>query len=800
MIPQSLGTMAAHIAVNTAQMDVGIKMATSKLKNFSTSIRKAGLTTIAIGVTLGIGLASAIKLFGKFDDEMRTVSAVTGSTTDELKLLTKQAKLLGRTTSFTVLEVAAGMVTLGRASGSFDFVQEAIPNILNLARATGTELARSAEFATATLNAFKLEASEMVRVTDTLTATANASAQTLSDLGESMKFAAPVAKAFGMTMEETALAIGTLANIGVKGSMAGTGLRMVMLQLVKSSNRNKLMDTLGVDVIDQATGGMKKLTVILGEMDKAMRSQGLGQADILSIMSDVFGARAVTAGLTLGTTKFEALEAAIKNMSGTTERTAKKMDAGLGGALRRLWSAAEGARLAVGEGLATGVDALAKAFTKVLGPLTAFLERNQWVVQAVGVVTVALLTVGITLLTVSAGAWLASAAMAGFATAIKVVGVALKFLAANPIILIIIGIVALVAAIIHFLGTGDTFIEKLKNIGIAIHKFILPAINSFLKFVKRIKDFVAPIFWKLVDVAKAAWGMLREIITMALTAVVFVFSAVSEKIVRIWNWVWNTLGAIVQPVLSFLKPLIIGFLDKIEFAFKEWKLLIQIAVMKMVTFVVGAFWDLIHAIKQIPTWLTWMKDNWRDILQTIWNGLKTFAKNVWENLKNLGESIVRLFTSGKWKFKWTDLTKGFESTIKKFPDIIKRNVGPIEQALKDTVKGLEKELADAYLKHITKKANEHIKKVMNEAEVPIEEEAEEALPGRGIGTDRGIGLADLAEKGTADAYSAIVKVANPNKRVEDNTKGIWDEVKKLNMDQKTKDTSKADTVDLGLVV
>ena len=399
MIPKSLGTIAAHIGIDDSGVDRGVRTALSKLEGMQKKISQSGWGMIKIGLVIAAPLTLATKTFAAFDDAMRATQAVTQASVEEFKLLTEQAKFLGRTTSYTARQVAEADVVLGRAGQN---VGAAIEPILNLARATGTDLSMAALYASSTLNAFELEADQMTRVTDVLVAGANNAAQTLEELGQSMVYAAPIAKDFGLTLEQTTKYISAMADVGIRGSMAGTSLRMAMIQLSKSDVGTKIKNTLGVDVIDQATSNTKDLMVILNEMTAAMDDMSMGIAKRRALFADIVGARAVSGVLKLATRDIDKLSVAIDNSGGVAQKTAKDMDAGLGGSLRILWSAVEGLTIAMGEGLDKSLQGVAELITtKILGPLTKFIERNKWLIITIGSIAVALITWGTALVTLS---------------------------------------------------------------------------------------------------------------------------------------------------------------------------------------------------------------------------------------------------------------------------------------------------------------------------------------------------------------------------------------------------------------
>lgn len=436
MIPSSLGRIVAYIDSNTIGMEKGLRNASRMLDGFGNRLRSSGIGSIMIGGAIALPMVGATKVFAAFDDQMRLTKAVTGSTGKEFDNLTQKAKYLGRTTSYTASQVAGSMVELGRAGFKSKEIENAIGPLLNMARATGTDLSQAALIASGTLRAFEMETSQASRVADIMTAAANGSAQTLTDLGESMKYVAPVAKEFGMDLVDTSKALATLANFSIKGSMAGTSLRMSMLRLSKTSVQKKLKG-IGVEVTN-ATGDMRNLVDILQDVHKNL--QGMGQGEQLGFMSDIFGARAVSAGLKLSKANFAEMNAAIENSAGVAEKTAKEMDAGIGGSLRMLWSAAEGATIAIGEGLAPTISSLAKKIIKALGPITEFIEKNVKLIVIIAAVGAGFMTLGVVLLTTSL-------ILKGLAVVVGAVALAFKLLLS-----VVVAIKVVVMALLSPLG------------------------------------------------------------------------------------------------------------------------------------------------------------------------------------------------------------------------------------------------------------------------------------------------------------------------------------------------------------
>jgi len=288
--------------------------------------------------------------------------------------MTKVAQKLGRETSFTAKQVADGMVALGRMGFSPKEIEAAIQPMLDLARATGTELGEAADIAANSMRIFGIEAGKMSSVADILTATANGSAQTLTDLFEALKMAGPQAKAAGENITNTAGAIGVLANFGIKGSLAGTALRKSFSQFAKIKVQDQLK-AFGVETV-QANGDLRKMADIMADVGNVMNA--MPTADRIVFAEDIFDIRGSLAGLSLGgnVKDLESFIAKLQDVDGTARQTAQEMDAGLGGSFRMLMSAVEGAMNAVAKALEGTLQPLVDKLTAVTLAVIEWLEAN----------------------------------------------------------------------------------------------------------------------------------------------------------------------------------------------------------------------------------------------------------------------------------------------------------------------------------------------------------------------------------------------------------------------------------------
>ncbi len=444
----------AYVELNAdrSKLVAGLKLAQRDLSNFSRSVTAMGQSLLKTSAILATPMAISTKLFADFDDQMRIVKAVTGSTGKEFEALVEKAKTLGATTSFTAKQAASGMVELGRAGFTAKEILNSIAGVMDLSRATTTELAEATNIAASTLRSFNLEADQMGRVADVLTATANNSAQTLTDLGEAMKYSAPVAAEFGMTLEDTAKSLGALANFAIRGSMAGNTLKNIMLRMASPSIRKEI-EGQGVAVTD-ASGRFRNLADIMRDLGTA--TQKLPQAEKLDLFNKLFGLRAVTGGAKLTSTVFENLSQAIDKSAGTAERTAKEMDSGIGGSFRRIMSAAEGVAIAIGTALAKPISTVTDLLTTLLGRIKEWVDNNRALIVTMGVIVVGIGLIGGALLTLGLATKVIAVGLGGLVSILKILGTSLAlskaaFLALiSPIGLLSVIVIALAARFVDF--------------------------------------------------------------------------------------------------------------------------------------------------------------------------------------------------------------------------------------------------------------------------------------------------------------------------------------------------------------
>ena len=333
----------------------------NKFTNISSKIDNVGskLTTSLTLPILAIGTA-AVTTGNDFEKQMSRVQAISGATKDELEQLTNQAIDLGASTSFSASEVASGMENLASAGFTTSEIMEAMPGLLDLAASSGAELATASEIAASAIRGFGLEANESAHVADVFAeAAARTNAQT-EDMGEAMKYVAPVAKTVGLSIEETAAAIGIMSDAGIKGSQAGTTLRSGLVRIVKPTKQVKdAMEQLNVEFYN-SDGTMKSLTEIVEVLQKS--TAGLTDETKNQALAQIFGTEALSGMLALvnrGSDELSNMTKSFEDADGAASEMADTMLNNTSGAIEELKGSLESAGIAIQKELAPYIKDLA---------------------------------------------------------------------------------------------------------------------------------------------------------------------------------------------------------------------------------------------------------------------------------------------------------------------------------------------------------------------------------------------------------------------------------------------------------
>lgn len=345
-------------------------------KMTSAGTKITALEAAAGGAAVALG-TQAVKAGASFEAEMSKVSAISGSTGNDLKSLTDKAKEMGKKTKFSATESAEAFEYMAMAGWKTDDMLNGIEGIMNLAAASGEDLATTSDIVTDALTAFGLSASDSAEFSDVLAAASSNANTNVSMMGDTFKYVAPVAGALGYSVQDTAIAVGLMANSGIKASQAGTSLRAILSRLAKPTEQvQTAMNELGISLTD-SNGNMKSMRRVMEDMRDGF--SGLTKDQQANYAATIGGQEAMSGLLAIVNASeedFNKLTTAIDNSSGTCQDMADTMLQNLSGQFTILKSQIEGINVNVFEqmepGLMTIVDWAQQAATAVDGMVTAF--------------------------------------------------------------------------------------------------------------------------------------------------------------------------------------------------------------------------------------------------------------------------------------------------------------------------------------------------------------------------------------------------------------------------------------------
>ncbi|MBQ7177336.1 MAG: phage tail tape measure protein [Victivallales bacterium] len=393
------GQAVVNVIANSKEYEDALKSAATGLQSFANVASVIGRKLQAAGTLMLAPFQEAARVFADFDARMRMVAAVTSSSGEEFDKLTEKAKQLGATTTFTAAQVAEGMGALGRMGFNPDEIDKAIKSMMDLSLATGTELAQASQIAANSMKVFNLQASDMTRIADILALTANSSAQTLDDMGEALKTAAPDAVRTGQTLEQVSAQLGILANMGIRGSMAGTALARSYKQLADPKIQKMLKDTFDISVTEN--GQMRDMATVFADIGKAVSA--LPNASQVSILEDIFNARGSLGGgtLSINAKGIEEFISKLKEAKGYAAKTSETMQSGLKGSMDAVASAFEGIYNAVGKALEGPLTAFNKWLADTSQTVIKWIDQHKILVTAIAATAAAIAALGTVLATLA---------------------------------------------------------------------------------------------------------------------------------------------------------------------------------------------------------------------------------------------------------------------------------------------------------------------------------------------------------------------------------------------------------------
>ena len=618
------------------------------------------LTTRVTAPIVAIGTA-AVKTTADFDAQMSKVQAISGATGTQFDALREKAREMGSKTKFSATEAGAAFEYMAMAGWKTEDMLDGIEGIMNLAAASGEDLATTSDIVTDALTAFGLTAKDSGHFADVLAAASSNANTNVGMMGETFKYAAPIAGALGYTAEDTALAIGLMANSGIKSSQAGTSLRSIMTNLTGDI---KIAGAAIGEVTVKTTnadGSMRSFNDII--MDCRTAFSGLTESEKANTAEALVGKNAMSGFLAImnaSEADVNKLSAAIDNCDGSAEQMAATMQDNLSGQITILKSALQELAIQIG-------DALMPTVRNIVSKIQEFVEKLQQMDEgtrntilklaafaaAIGPV---LLVVG--KLTSGVGAAMQSISKLGKGVLTLInqtklgVGPIAKLTTAiggisAPVVAVVAVIAVLVAAFVHLWNTNEEF----RNNVIAIWDGIKAKFEAFGQAITERLNALGFDFESFTEVLKAVWdgfcSLLAPVFEGAFKVISAVLGTVLDVLVGLFDVFAGLFSGNWEQTWNGVKEIFSGIWNGIK----------------------GIFSAVLEAWRGIAdTFLGWFGTNW----ETVWTNIKTFFENIWNGIKQ--------FFSDTWTAISTTATSVFTA--------IQTTITTIWTAIKSTVTGI----------------------------------------------------------------------------------------------------------------
>lgn len=491
----NVGQAIGYLDLDTSGFQRGFKSALQDLRAFNdnsatatTKLGALGSAFQSVGSSMtknltvpiaGAGAAVA-GVAAKFESAMSEVAAISGASGDELQALTDKAQEMGATTKFSASESAAALKYMAMAGWDTEAMLNGINGVMQLAAASGEDLASTSDIVTDAMTAFGLSADQSTRFANVLAQTANRSNTSVALMGETFKYVAPVAGALGYSIEDASVAIGLMANSGIKGSQAGTSLKNVLTNLAKPTDQvQSYMDKLNISLTDSA-GNVKPLNQLLNEMRNGFNS--LTEAEKAEYAAGIAGKEGMSGLLAIinaSQADFDNLTEAINNSSGAAQNVADVMMDNLGGQLTILKSTLEGIAISFGNILLPAVKKVVAALQDFLNWLNGLTDGQKQLVVTIATVVAAigpvLLIIGKLITSVTNIIKVVKLLKPAFAALNAV-------MAANPIAVVVLAIAGLVTALVTLYNKNEEFRSFVNKAWAQIKEVISGVVNALVNF------------------------------------------------------------------------------------------------------------------------------------------------------------------------------------------------------------------------------------------------------------------------------------------------------------------------------
>lgn len=660
---------AALTEMEAELKNVNAELARAPFDGYAAKAEKVGGTLTSVGQKLlplstsiaGLGVA-AVKTTADFDSEMSKVSAISGATGTDLDKLRGKAREMGAKTKFSASEAAQGMQYMAMAGWKTQDMMDGLEGIMNLAAASGEDLASTSDIVTDALTAFGLSAKDSSHFSDILAAASSNANTNVSMMGETFKYAAPVLGSLGYTAEDAALAIGLMANAGIKSSQAGTSLRGAITNLAKPTDTvAAAMDKYGISLTD-SSGKMLSLRELMEQLRQKLG--GLSEAEQAQAAAALFGENAMSGMLAIinGSDKdFEKLAGAIDNCDGSSEKMANTMNDNLQGQITILMSQLQELAISFGEILMPKIRDIVTHIQNFVDKLNAMDEGQKETILRIGMFVAALapMLMGLgKVITFSANVSRALGTLsAGLVKAGGFSGVFTKALGliTSPAAIVVGAIAAITAVIIHLWNTNEDF----RNTITAIWQKIKDAFTTFAAGISERLSALGITFSDVTSAIKTIWDGFCNLLAPVLEAAFNTIAIALQTAFNVILGIWDVFSAVFSGDWSGAWEAVKGIFSSVWDGLKEY------------------FSTIIGAVKGVAdVFLGWFGTNW----ETVWNGVKTFFEGIWNGISSFFEGIwngISTFCTTVWN--------GIVTNVTAFCTTVHDTISTIFNAVKDVV-------------------------------------------------------------------------------------------------------------------
>lgn len=701
----NMGSAIAYLELDTSKFTKGFTSAYNDLKVFgdktataeqklsglSSAFKTAG-GVLSKNVTLplvGVGAAS-LKASTDFEAGMSEVKAISGATQKEFEELRNKAIEMGAKTKFSASESADAFKYMAMAGWDAQSMMDGISGIMDLAAASGEDLALTSDIVTDALTAFGLQAKDSAHFADVLAKASSKSNTNVGLMGETFKYVAPVAGALGYSVEDTAVAIGLMANSGIKGSQAGTALRSTLTRLVKPTDTVAMaMEQYNISLTD-SEGKMKPLSQVMGELRN--RFSELTQEEKASLAATLAGQEGMSGLLAIVNASdgdFQKLTEEINNANGAAKDMAEIMMDNTKGAIEQLKGSLESAGIIIGDKLAPYIRSLAEWITGLVEKFNSLDEETQNNIVKFGLFLAAIGPVMLILSKLFSAVSTGIRIFKDFKSAIDLVndgysglaiqmggmpklvakvssgigklGKAFGVLLANPIAIIITMVVALIGVLVYLWNTNEEFKNKVIEIWETIKESISNVVQSIITFFTEtiptaFNTFVSETLPNIINAIVTWFEQLPYRIGFAIGQIV---GYIVNMGVSIWEWITIELPLIIEGIVQWFAqlPSRIGeWLQNVISKVIAWgsdliakgKQTAQEFVQNFVSFMRELPGKIKNIIDEIPNKIksvgSKLKQAGKDIFNKLLDGIKSVASEITDFVQGIADTVGNIIS------------------------------------------------------------------------------------------------------------------------------------------------------------